>query len=65
MFTRQWAVARCIVDYKLLFSKTWPETEQGALERHLAYKRCHKRCAERILQVLKANGGIYIKVCVF
>ncbi|GAA96334.1 hypothetical protein E5Q_03000 [Mixia osmundae IAM 14324] len=52
------AVGHCIVDYKLLFRRTFTDKE----ERHQAYEACHKKCAERILEVLKTNGGIYIKL---
>lgn len=56
------AVAGCIVDYKMLFRKTWAEDEAGHAQRHEDYEDCHRRCAERIREVLKKNGGIYIKV---
>lgn len=56
------AVAGCIVDYKMLFRKTWAEDEVGNAQRHEDYEDCHRGCAERIREVLKKNGGIYIKV---
>jgi len=52
------AVAGCIYDYKVLFRTEWDDPRV----RHLDYKACHKRCAERILAVLQRNGGIYIKL---
>lgn len=54
------AVVRCIVDYKLLFYNT--DALPGTATRHDAYEACHLRCAERIRDVLKKNGGIYIKL---
>ncbi|KAL8279161.1 hypothetical protein RQP46_008417 [Phenoliferia psychrophenolica] len=57
-----WAVVRCIIDYKMLFRKTWTEDEEGKLERHNDYEACHLGCAIRLREVLKKNGGIYIKL---
>lgn len=57
-----WAVIGCIIDYKALFRKTWAEDEEGRMIRHLDYENCHRKCAERVRDVLKKNGGIYIKV---
>jgi aarF domain-containing kinase len=64
------AVFGCIIDYKLLFRKAWPGEDDPAAAnyreareaRHQAYSDCHRRCAERILAVLKRNGGIYVKL---
>lgn len=51
------------MEYKLLFRKTWDETTQeGKDRRHEDYEDCHRRCAVRLREVLKKNGGIYIKV---
>lgn len=57
-----WAVVRCMVDYKMLFRKTWAEDEAGKAQRHDDYEACHLGCAIRLREVLKKNGGIYIKV---
>lgn len=57
-----WAVLRCIIDYKILFRGSWPDTPEGKQERHEAYETCHHNCAVRIREVLKKNGGIYIKL---
>ncbi|KDE02639.1 ABC1-B atypical protein kinase [Microbotryum lychnidis-dioicae p1A1 Lamole] len=56
------AVAQCIVDYKILFRGEWPDTPEGQQQRHQAYENCHSKCAVRIREVLKKNGGIYIKL---
>ncbi|SCV71311.1 BQ2448_2899 [Microbotryum intermedium] len=56
------AVAQCIVDYKILFRGEWPDTPEGKQQRHDAYENCHSKCAVRIREVLKKNGGIYIKL---
>ncbi|SCZ91250.1 BZ3500_MvSof-1268-A1-R1_Chr1-2g01286 [Microbotryum saponariae] len=56
------AVAQCIVDYKILFRGEWPDTPEGQQQRHQAYEDCHTKCAVRIREVLKKNGGIYIKL---
>lgn len=58
-----WVVALNIIDYKKLFRKTWDEsTPDGKEQRHRDYEDCHKRCALRLMNALKKNGGIYIKV---
>ena len=54
------AVVLCIIDYKMLFYNT--DALPGTASRHDAYEACHLRCAERIRDVLKKNGGIYIKL---
>jgi aarF domain-containing kinase len=63
------AVSLDVIDYKLLFRQTWQyeeelESERGLAARqtrHDAYRACHKRCAERILVVLKKNGALHHK----
>lgn len=57
-----WGVARCIVDYKLLFRNVWDEDDAGKIKRHNDFEDCHRKCAVRMREVLKKNGGIYIKV---
>ncbi|KAM0752712.1 ABC1-domain-containing protein [Meredithblackwellia eburnea MCA 4105] len=57
-----WAVVLCIIDYKMLFRKTWSEDAEGKAIRHQDYEDCHSRCAVRLREVLKKNGGIYIKL---
>ncbi|KAI5475176.1 hypothetical protein MNV49_001863 [Pseudohyphozyma bogoriensis] len=41
---------------------TWPDTPEGKAQRHEDYEETHRRCAVRIREVLKTNGGIYIKM---
>lgn len=56
------AVAGSIVDYKLLFRKTWPEdTEEGKKQRHEDYEATHRSAATRIRNVMMKLGGIYVK----
>lgn len=55
-------VAGVIVDYKLLFRKEWPDTDEGRQQRHEDYEATHKRSAERVRAACIANGGIYIKL---
>lgn len=50
------------MDYKKLFAKTWVEDEAGHTQRHLDYQSTHLSAARRILEVLKTNGGIYVKL---
>jgi aarF domain-containing kinase len=38
------------------------EKSQDEEEQKRLLKDCHKRCAERTLKVLEANGGIFIKL---
>jgi aarF domain-containing kinase len=47
-----------IVDYKIVMSKNYsdPEVYQTQLG------KCHKRGADRILDLCRANGGVFIKV---
>lgn len=47
------AVILDIIDYKRTFGKDY-ESEEVKLAAHSA---CHKRSAERVLEVLKENGG--------
>ncbi|KAH9819034.1 atypical/ABC1/ABC1-B protein kinase [Melampsora americana] len=56
------AVSGAILDYKALFSKTWTDDETGRTQRHLDYQSTHLSAAKRILEVLKRNGGIYVKL---
>ena len=46
------------VDYKLTLAKSYSSDD----EKWNALSRCHKRCAERVLAVLKSNGGVFIKL---
>ncbi|CAE6478417.1 unnamed protein product [Rhizoctonia solani] len=52
------AVIQSIVDYKILFARSIPDDAK----RTQAYSSCHKRSAERVLNALQLNGGIYIKL---
>ncbi|KAH7340432.1 ABC1-domain-containing protein [Rhizoctonia solani] len=52
------AVIESIVDYKILFARSIPDDAK----RTQAYSSCHKRSAERVLNALQLNGGIYIKL---
>ena len=72
------AVLACIADYKILFWREWDDPAirhrdykrcHSKLESEVARRagltvghRTTERCAERILAVLKKNGGIYIKL---
>lgn len=40
-------VVKCIVDYKILFSKTWSDDAEGKAKRHDDYEACHTKCAVR------------------
>lgn len=40
-----YGVVRCMIDYKILFSKSWSDDEAGKKERHDAYEECHTKCA--------------------
>lgn len=51
-----------ILDYKKLFSKKFTDNEEGRIQRHLDYHATHLSAASRILEVLKRNGGIYVKL---
>ncbi|TIB57611.1 hypothetical protein E3P78_04151 [Wallemia ichthyophaga] len=45
-------------DYKLTLGRTYASDD----EKWDSLAGCHKRCAERVLNVLKANGGVFIKL---
>lgn len=60
--TIAWAVVRAIIDYKLLFRKSWPDTEEGRKQRHQDYENTHWGAAVRLREALKKLGGVYIKV---
>ncbi|TIA87990.1 hypothetical protein E3P99_02851 [Wallemia hederae] len=47
-----------VTDYKLTLGRSYA-TEDDKWD---SLARCHKRCAERVLTVLKANGGVFIKL---
>ncbi|GAA6040136.1 hypothetical protein JCM8097_002046 [Rhodosporidiobolus ruineniae] len=57
-----WAVIRGVIDYKLLFRKSWPETEEGRDQRHRDYEATHWSAAARLSETLRRLGGIYIKL---
>ncbi|GAA5840887.1 hypothetical protein JCM11251_007630 [Rhodosporidiobolus azoricus] len=57
-----YAVVRGVIDYKLLFRKSWPDTEEGRVQRHEDYEATHWSAATRLSQTLRALGGIYIKL---
>jgi aarF domain-containing kinase len=48
----------CIIDYKWTFWKAYTSPEQ----KHRAYSECHTRSAARVVEALKINGGIFIKL---
>lgn len=50
------AVIRDVIDYKQTLGASYT-TEEERLE---AQSRCHKRSAERILEALQNNGGMYL-----
>jgi len=52
------AVALGAYDYKRTLGSTYDSKD----EEYEALGRCHKRTAERVLKVLQANGGIFIKL---
>lgn len=62
------AVVRCsrvadaaivsVLDYKMMFSRSYGSPEEEAD----AYSQCHTRSAKRVLKALLANGGIFIKL---
>ena len=59
--TIAYAVLRAVIDYKLLFRKTWEDTEEGRKQRHLDYESTHWKAATRLMEALRSLGGIYIK----
>ncbi|GMT11138.1 hypothetical protein PFISCL1PPCAC_2435, partial [Pristionchus fissidentatus] len=51
-------VSRIVVDYKYsLYGLPYPSEEYLA-----ALKKCHLRCADRLLELAAANGGVFVKV---
>ncbi|GAA5998893.1 hypothetical protein JCM5350_003662 [Sporobolomyces pararoseus] len=60
--TIAYAVLRAVIDYKLLFRKTWEDTEEGRKQRHLDYESTHWKAATRLMEALRSLGGIYIKL---
>ncbi|KAK5632131.1 hypothetical protein RRF57_007845 [Xylaria bambusicola] len=54
------ALALCINDYRTSLNQR--EKTDNLEEQDLILKQCHKRCAERTLEVLEKNGGIFIKL---
>ncbi|KAI8461493.1 atypical/ABC1/ABC1-B protein kinase [Phakopsora pachyrhizi] len=56
------AVIGAMSDYKTLFAKSWPDDSAGRAQRHLDYQTTHLSAARRILNVLKQNGGIFVKL---
>ncbi|EFP90151.2 atypical/ABC1/ABC1-B protein kinase [Puccinia graminis f. sp. tritici CRL 75-36-700-3] len=56
------AVVGAMWDYKTLFAKVWADDPAGQAQRHLDYQTTHLTAARRILNVLKQNGGIYVKL---
>lgn len=46
----------------ILYQRTFAAEYASEDEKRAAYSRCHKRSAERVLEALQANGGIYIKL---
>ncbi|EJD52676.1 ABC1-domain-containing protein [Auricularia subglabra TFB-10046 SS5] len=52
------AVVACVIDYKLMFSRNYATP----LDYDVALSECHSRSANRILRVLLANGGVFIKL---
>ncbi|KAF7288670.1 ABC1-domain-containing protein [Mycena chlorophos] len=49
-----------VIDYKLTFASVTSSASET--ERLEAVSKCHSRSAERVLQALLANGGIFIKL---
>ncbi|KAJ3577573.1 hypothetical protein NPX13_g2998 [Xylaria arbuscula] len=54
------ALALCINDYRTSLNQR--EKTDDVDEQDIILKQCHKRCAERTLEVLERNGGIFIKL---
>ncbi|KAF8313100.1 ABC1-domain-containing protein [Clavulina sp. PMI_390] len=46
----------------MLYKQTLGASYDSDDDKEAAYSRCHKRSAERLLEALQANGGIYIKL---
>jgi aarF domain-containing kinase len=51
-------LAVCINDYRVTLKEEHSSPEEEAI----TLKACHKRCAERTLEVLEKNGSIFIKL---
>ncbi|KZV95129.1 ABC1-domain-containing protein [Exidia glandulosa HHB12029] len=52
------AVIASVIDYKFMFVRTYSSPEDYAR----ALSECHSRSANRVLQALLANGGVFIKL---
>ncbi|KAI1341359.1 ABC1-domain-containing protein [Xylariaceae sp. FL0016] len=50
----------CINDYRTSLNQR--DENNDSEEQEAILKQCHKRCAERTLEVLEKNGGIFIKL---
>lgn len=48
-----------VLDYKMMFSRSYGSPEEEAD----AYSQCHTRSAKRVLKALLANGGAYGLLC--
>lgn len=59
-FLRCERIARAVVYDAILYKRTFSKTYASDEEMQAAYSRCHRRSAERILEVLKANGGVFL-----
>lgn len=47
-----------VTDYKITLARNYANDD----DKWDSLSRCHKRCAERVLAVLKSNGGVFIKL---
>jgi len=56
-FLRCERIARAVVYDAILYKRTFSKTYASDEEMQAAYSRCHRKCAERILEALKSNGG--------
>jgi aarF domain-containing kinase len=50
----------CVNDYRTTLNAR--DKVEDEKQRNRLLSDCHKRCAERTLQVLEQNGGIFIKM---
>ncbi|EXJ58559.1 Atypical/ABC1/ABC1-B protein kinase [Cladophialophora yegresii CBS 114405] len=48
----------CINDYRVTLNEKYEDPE----EHTKSLKACHKRCADRVLKAMEANGSIFIKL---
>ncbi|KAJ9607720.1 hypothetical protein H2200_007798 [Cladophialophora chaetospira] len=48
----------CINDYRVTLNEKYDDPE----EHTKSLKACHKRCADRVLKAMEANGSIFIKL---